>query len=105
MSQINDTEIDTELQRVRDALKAEDPNGEVAAVIAEAERWGSFGCPYETRRRHKTQLCRLLAPVEQRRQEQRRGLTLEQYLRLVRRIGRSPIDFSRIAGGGSPQAA
>lgn len=100
MSQINDTEIDAELQRVRDALRGEEKYAEVAQAIGRVEQdWSDTGCPYDARRRWELYVCRDLAPVAQRRRERRRGMSLEQFLRLVRALGRSPIDFDRFAGG------
>ncbi len=100
MSQINDTEIDAELQRVRDTLRGEEKYADVAHALGVLERgWSDIGCAYELRRRWELYVCRDLAPVAQRRRERRRGMSLEQFLRLVRVLGRSPIDFDRFASG------
>lgn len=91
MSNENLTQIESELQRVRDALRDEDAYARAAERIAALRGWRRSRCPVDTLNSWKSRLCRLLGAG--------RHCSLRDYALLVSEIGYSPIDFTRFTGG------
>jgi CRISPR/Cas system-associated exonuclease Cas4 (RecB family) len=91
VSRVKDTEVEAALQSVRDALSDDDKYYAAAEAVAELRGWRRSSCPFQTRKRFRDQLSRLLGSG--------RNCSLRDYAAIVAALRRSPIDFARFAGG------